>query len=40
MAEVLGPKAVPNRVDNWGLEWKHDWPTWHWMLPQCLRELT
>jgi esterase/lipase superfamily enzyme len=40
MAEVLGAKSVPNRVDNWGPGWKHDWPTWHHMLPQYLRELT
>jgi esterase/lipase superfamily enzyme len=40
MAEVLGAKAIPNRVDNWGPQWSHDWPTWHRMLPQYLRELT
>jgi esterase/lipase superfamily enzyme len=27
-------------VDNWGPQWAHDWPTWHRMLPQYLRELT
>jgi len=40
MAEVLGAKGIPNRVDNWGPEWPHEWPTWHRMLPQYLRELT
>jgi len=40
MAEALGAKGIPNRVDNWGPEYKHDWPTWHRMLPQYLRELT
>jgi esterase/lipase superfamily enzyme len=40
LAEVLGAKGIPNRVDDWGPEWKHDWPTWHRMLPQYLRELT
>jgi esterase/lipase superfamily enzyme len=40
MAEALGAKGVPNRVDNWGPQWAHDWPTWHRMLPQYLRELT
>lgn len=40
MAAVLGGKAVPNRVDNWGPDWIHDWPTWHRMLPQYLHELT
>jgi esterase/lipase superfamily enzyme len=40
MAAVLGEKGIPNRVDNWGPGWAHDWPTWHAMLPQYLRELT
>ena len=39
MAAALGDKQVPNRVDNWGPQWAHDWPTWHQMLPQYLREL-
>ena len=40
MAEVLGAKGVPNRVDPWGHEWDHDWPTWRRMLPHYLDELT
>jgi esterase/lipase superfamily enzyme len=40
MAAVLGGKSIPNRVDNWGPQWAHDWPTWHKMLPQYLREIT
>ena len=40
MAEVLGAKGIPNRVDNWGPDWDHQWPTWRQMLPQYLRELT
>ncbi len=39
MGEVLGAKGVPNRVDNWGPDWDHLWPTWHRMLPQYLHEL-
>lgn len=39
MAKVLGDKGIPNRVDPWGTEWKHDWPTWWAMLPGYLREL-
>jgi esterase/lipase superfamily enzyme len=39
MAEVLGAKGIPNRVDDWGPEWPHDWQTWRAMLPQYLREL-
>jgi len=40
MAEVLGAKGIPNRVDPWGPEWDHDWPTWRAMLPRYLEELT
>jgi len=40
MAAALGGKSIPNRVDNWGPQWAHDWPTWHKMLPQSLREIT
>ncbi len=40
MASVLGDKGIPNRVDNWGADWSHDWPTWRAMLPQYLAELT
>ena len=39
MAGVLGAKGVPNRVDPWGGEWDHDWPTWREMLPRYLDEL-
>jgi esterase/lipase superfamily enzyme len=33
MADVLGGKGIANRVDPWGHEWDHDWPTWRRMLP-------
>ena len=39
MAAALGARAIPNRVDNWGPQWPHDWHTWRQMLPQYLREL-
>ena len=39
MADALGAKGIPNRVDNWGPQWAHQWPTWRSMLPQYLREL-
>jgi esterase/lipase superfamily enzyme len=39
MAEALGAKGIPNRVDSWGTEWAHDWPTWLRMLPLYLDEL-
>lgn len=39
MAGALGAKGVPNRVDNWGPQWDHQWPTWWRMMPQYLEEL-
>ena len=36
---VLGPQGIPNRVDAWGAEWRHDWVTWREMLPKFLGEL-
>jgi esterase/lipase superfamily enzyme len=36
MANALGAKAIPNRVDDWGSHYDHDWPTWREMLPQYL----
>jgi len=40
VAHALGAKGVPNRVDLWGEEWSHDWPTWRAMLPKYLAEMT
>lgn len=39
VAACLGARGIPNRVDEWGAEWDHDWPTWRRMLPQYLNEL-
>jgi esterase/lipase superfamily enzyme len=39
LAGVLGAKGVPNRVDPWGPEYDHDWPTWRAMLPGYLHDL-
>jgi esterase/lipase superfamily enzyme len=38
-AKVLGDKGVPNRVDDWGGGYDHDWPTWWQMLPLYLDDL-
>jgi esterase/lipase superfamily enzyme len=38
-AHVLGDQGVPNRVDLWGPDWPHDWPTWRAMLPVYLDDL-
>ena len=40
LADILGKKGIPNRVDPWGPEWHHDWPTWRNMLPKYLGEWT
>ena len=39
LADVLGSKGIPNRVDSWGEGWEHDWPTWRRMVPHYLGEL-
>jgi len=36
IANVIGPKGIPNNVEVWGKEWSHDWPTWRAMLPSYL----
>ena len=38
-AHVLGGGGIPNRVDPWGRQWPHDWPSWRAMLPGYLDEL-
>ncbi len=38
-ADVLGKCGVPNRVDSWGPDWHHDWPTWRNMLVRYVDEL-
>lgn len=40
MANALGRQGVPNRVDSWGRDWHHDWPSWRVMLPKVLSEWT
>lgn len=39
LAGVLGARGVPNRVDPWGPEYDHDWPTWREQLPLYLADL-
>ena len=38
LANVLGAKGIPNRVDSWGKDYDHDWTTWREMLPKYLDE--
>ena len=35
---LLGRNGVPNRVDEWGEDYRHDWVTWREMLPKYLAE--
>jgi esterase/lipase superfamily enzyme len=39
-AKILGDAGIPNRVDSWGQDWHHDWPTWRNMLPKYLGEMS
>ena len=39
VGHLLGTKGIPNRVDDWGPGYKHDWPTWWDMLPTYLDDL-
>lgn len=39
MAEVLRQKGIWNRVELWGPDADHDWPTWRTMLPTLLNHL-
>jgi esterase/lipase superfamily enzyme len=39
MAGVLGSRGIPNRVELWGEDADHDWPTWRTMLPTFLDRL-
>lgn len=40
LAQVLGSKGIPNRVDAWGKDYDHNWPTWREMLPKYLAQIT
>ncbi len=40
LAQVLSSRGIPNRVDPWGHEYDHDWPSWREMLPLYLDDLT
>lgn len=39
VADLLERKGVPHRMDDWGEEWPHDWPTWRNMLHRYVDEL-
>lgn len=37
--KALGSKGIPNRVDVWDSNWRHDWTTWREMLPKYVQEM-
>ena len=39
VAGELGARNIPNRVDSWGADWHHDWPTWRNMLHKYVPEV-
>ncbi len=39
MGKVLEAKGIPSRVEIWGEDADHDWPTWRTMLPVFLNKL-
>ncbi|MEO7234901.1 MAG: alpha/beta hydrolase-fold protein [Lapillicoccus sp.] len=39
VADLLGSKGIPNRLDDWGQGYDHDWPSWWEMLPTYLKQL-
>lgn len=39
VSHVLGSKQIPNRVDLWDHQWKHEWDTWREMLPKYVQEM-
>ncbi len=39
VADALGVKQIPNRVDVWDANWRHDWETWREMLPKYVDEM-
>ncbi len=38
MGVLLGQKGIPNYIDVWSKEYRHDWPTWRDMLPSALNK--
>jgi esterase/lipase superfamily enzyme len=39
MGRVLSQKGIPHKVEIWGEDADHDWPTWRTMLPVFLNRL-
>lgn len=39
IAALLAQKGIPHRVEKWGPDAHHDWPTWRTMLPLFLERM-
>ena len=39
VAAVMKERSIPHRVEIWGKDADHDWPTWRTMLPLFLSKL-
>jgi esterase/lipase superfamily enzyme len=39
VANALGSRGVPNRVDLWDESYPHDWVTWREMFPRYVQEM-
>lgn len=37
-SELLWSKSIPHKLDLWGHDMRHDWPTWRSMLPYYVAE--
>lgn len=37
-SDLLNNKSIPHRLEIWGEDFHHDWPTWRKMLPYFLSE--
>ncbi len=40
LADALIDKRVPTRLEVWGPQWDHDWPTWRNMLPHFMDQMS
>lgn len=39
VGDIMASKGIPHRVEKWGVDAHHDWPTWRSMLPLFLDRL-
>ncbi len=39
ISAILHDKGIPHRLDMWGYDMPHDWPTWRKMLPYAIDQM-